>query len=98
MSTADTKQTQPISPKEAVDAAAQYFTQVVGPINAQTAVAVEELEMSNDKKRWLVTLSHKDPLVSSVYTLYPGSDSKLYKVFDVDALTGKVNSMKSKKI
>lgn len=86
-----------IAPQDAVKAAADYFAQVVAPINEQSAVAVEELEMSGDKKEWLVTLSHKDPLASPIYSLYPGSDSRIMKVFRVEGETGQVISMKTKK-
>lgn len=87
-----------ITPNEAVKAAADYFTNAVGTINADTKLALEELEMSSDRKHWLVTLSHRDPTASPVYTLYPGSDTKLFKVFTIDAYTGDVLSMKAKKV
>lgn len=86
-----------IKPNEAVKAAADYFVQAVGEINEQTQVAVEGLEMSTDKKKWIVTLSHRDPLASGLYTLYPGSDTRLYKEFTVNSETSEVLSMKPTK-
>jgi hypothetical protein len=88
----------PIQPQEAVKAAADYFSQVVMPIDANTRLVLEELETSTDGKNWLVTLSHMDPTAPALFTLYPGSDKKLYKVFIVDAFTAQVKSMKAKKI
>lgn len=97
----ETKKTtnqQPIEPRDAVQAAVDYFINVVGPVDGNTRLAVEELEMNKEGTLWLVTLSHRDPTAPAVYTLYPGSDAKLYKVFQVDAFTKRVVSMKAKKL
>lgn len=85
-----------ITPQKAVEASAKYYFAVV-PKEEQMPLNFEEIEMSADKKYWLVTLSHKDP-GPSVYTLYPGNDNKQYKVFTVDAHTGETISIKAKKL
>jgi hypothetical protein len=96
MSKTNTTKPQPIKPNEAVQAAAKYFVQAIGQINEQTAVVVDGQEMSSDKKHWIVTLSHKDPLASALDTLHPGNDTRLQKVFTIDAFTSEVLSMKAK--
>lgn len=87
-----------ISPNEAVKAAGEYFAAVVGPINEATQVSVEGIELSRDRSQWLVTLAHRDPTTPALYTLYPGSVAKVYKLFTIDAKTGAVLSMKPTKI
>jgi len=87
-----------ITPNEAVKAAGDYFQSVVMPIDSNAQVSVEGIELSTDKTNWLVTLGHRDPTTPALYTLYPGNANKLYKLFTIDAKTGKVLSMKSTKV
>ncbi len=78
---------QRISPQEAAAAASRYYNALTGLGQAAT---VEEMELNDDGTRWLVTLG----LVDSPF----GFAAKTYKVFDVDAYTGEVLSMKIRQI
>jgi len=74
-----------IEAKEAVIAAAKYFTDITGHTGG---VTVEEIELSDDEKYWLVTLGFKE----REDFIYP--EKQAYKLFEVDVYTGKVRSMK----
>jgi hypothetical protein len=85
-----------ISVKEAVTAAARYFTDVTGYTQG---VTVEEVELAEDKTYWLVTLGYLAPQRggSPLVTLYAPPEVQ-YKLFKVDAKTGEVTSMKTRKL
>ncbi len=74
-----------IEAKDAVIAAAKYFTDITGHTGG---VIVEEIELSDDEKYWLVTLGFKE----REELMY--AEKKAYKLFEVDAYTGEVRSMK----
>lgn len=77
-----------IDAKQAVIAAANYFTQVTGNTSG---VTVEEIEREGDV--WLVTLGFYPPAIPSTpFSLAPAT--KAFKVFRVDATSGEVLSMK----
>lgn len=85
-----------IEPKVAVENAAKYYRDATGD-NSQ--LLLEELELSEDKKKWHVTLSHINPANQSIAVLLGNqTDNRLYKAFIVDASSGDVLSMKVKKI
>ncbi len=84
-------------PSQAVKTAVDYFEKVVAPVTKDVQMNLESLEMSQDSKQWLVTLSHRDLTTSSVYTLYPNAAPRLYKLFTIDVASGNVLSMKSTK-
>ena len=85
-----------IEPKIAVENAAKYYRDVSGD-NSQ--IILEELELSRDKKKWHITLSHANPVNQSISVLLgTQSENRLYKAFVVDAISGDVDSMKAKKI
>ena len=84
---------QRIPAKDAVTAAAAYFTEVTG---YTSGVTVEEIELTEDGKTWLVTLGfvareERTPVV------WLRAD-KAYKVFSVNAVTGEVTSMKIREV
>jgi hypothetical protein len=55
-------------------------------------VRLEEVELSEDGKYWLITLSF--PLPASLGVVYLGGGGRQYKLFKIDADTGEVLSMK----
>lgn len=75
-----------ISAKEAAGHASKYLADVKSI--ASYNIGLEEIELSEDKKYWLITLSHPKGYIGSVMD---------YKIFKVDAYTGKVLSMKIRK-
>lgn len=85
-----------IEPKAAVENAAKYYRDIAGDA---TGILLEEIELSTDRKKWLVTLSHPNPNPSSISLLMGNqADNRLYKAFVIDAESGNVESMKVKKI
>jgi len=83
-----------ISPKDAVIAATKYFTDVTGNTSG---VSVEEMELSEDGKYWLVTLGYVELKLTGL-PLSLTRETKSYKSFKVNARTGDVLSMKIREI
>ncbi len=79
-----------IDAKKAVELAIQYFRSVSlgtpGPWN----ITVEEVELSEDETSWLVTLGYTD----SPTQVIVGGAGRRYKIFRIDATSGRVLSMK----
>jgi hypothetical protein len=75
-------ETSRISAKQAANSARAYMKSLV-PVAAD--VSVEEAELSEDERFWLITLG---------YEFAPFGGPKEYKVFKVDAQSGEVLSMK----
>jgi len=83
--------------KEAARRASEYFAGLYEPKSIDD-VQLEEVEMSDDGRYWLITLSY--PLLGAGLGLVPfGQISKRkYKLFTIDAQTGEVKSMKIREI
>ena len=60
-------------------------------------VQLEEVELSGDKKHWLITLSYEGVSNSVASSLLVGK-AVLYKIFKMDAKSGDVLSMKIRDI
>jgi len=80
-----------IDAKRAARAAMSYFQEMGAetghpPVN----VSLEEVERSKDGRSWLITLGYYEDSASAVFSAL----SKRYKVFQVDAASGEVLSMK----
>ncbi|RPI44117.1 MAG: hypothetical protein EHM46_03250 [Bacteroidetes bacterium] len=58
-----------------------------------TKVQLEEVELTNDRAHWLITLSYEGTSTSVASSLLVGK-SMIYKIFKLDAETGDVLSMK----
>ena len=72
-----------LTAKEAVEVAAKYLAELRSvPIYD---ISVEEIELTDDRKCWLVTLGHPRSFAGT---------TKDYKVIKVDAETAEVLSMK----
>lgn len=99
--TEDTTATQqPIGVKEAVLAAQKYIRQAYP--EGLIGLRLEEVEMSDDERYWYITLGFSridEPVpldaISSIDAMIAGRQTvREYKVFKIDAKTGKVLSMK----
>lgn len=81
-----------IDVKEAARSAAEYFAGLF-PDQGYSDVLLEEVELKEDEKHWLITLSYAlppsggDPLAS----IRPRQ--RRYKQFKIDAQTGRVQAM-----
>ena len=74
-----------ISAKQAAQKAAVYLQEIKSVYD----VSLEEIELSDNERYWLVTLSYSSNSLLS-------SNQEPWKIFKVDAETGKVLSMKSR--
>ena len=83
-----------INVKEATDKAKEHLLAFF-PDAEQ--VQLEEVELSEDKVHWLITLSYEG-LASSVASSMLVGKSLLYKIFKLDAKQGEVISMKIRDI
>jgi hypothetical protein len=83
-----------IDVKEATDKAKAHL---VSFFPEAEQVQLEEVELSEDKAHWLITLSYEG-ISSSVASSMLVGKSLLYKIFKLDAETGEVLSMKIRNI
>jgi len=83
-----------INVKEATDKAKEYL---VSFFPDAENVQLEEVEMTEDKAHWFVTISYEGVSNSVASSLLVGK-TVLYKIFKIDAKVGKVISMKIRNI
>ena len=76
--------------RQAAGAAGRYFQALYPNVNFYS---LEEVELSEDEKYWIITLSFDWGSKTSVLGAIQPPKTK-YKVFKVDVKTGKVVSMK----
>ncbi|MDZ8258982.1 hypothetical protein [Nostoc sp. ChiQUE01b] len=94
-----------IDVRNAVVAAKEYFEGIQDMIgNSINDILLEEVELSEDKRFWHVTLGFSRPVAKTERTLIPEAISlatkyeREYKIFTVDAETGEVKSMKIREV
>jgi hypothetical protein len=97
-----TTQTKPgakiLDVKDAARAAAAYAEQLF-PDSARSVISLEEVELSEDEKYWLITLGfnvEQKDTTEVPWTILPPKAK--YRIFKVDARTGRVVSMKIRAI
>ena len=83
-----------IDVKEATDKAKEYL---VSFFPDAENVQLEEVEMTEDKAHWFVTISYEGVSNSVASSLLVGK-TVLYKIFKIDAKVGEVISMKIRNI
>lgn len=81
------KKKERISPREAATAASRYYNELT---NSAQLGSIEEIELSEDENRWIVTLGFLDTLAAF--------GPRVYKLFEVDARTGEVLSMRIRNV
>lgn len=87
-----------IDVKEAAKAAAEYFVNLYSD-QKYSDVLLEEVELTEDEKHWLITLSYAYEPPPSILDQFsagvvPKPKPRKYKVFKIDAATGNVEAMK----
>lgn len=94
------KQHQAVTKKNRIDAKAasaiakQYYQDIAE--SKDYRLTLEEIELSSDNKYWLITIGVYTPTTSPIF-LTQGFNERLdYKIFQIDAETGEVVSMKIK--
>jgi hypothetical protein len=84
-----------IDARQAATAAADYFKELYPNV---ISFSLEEVELSEDGIHWLITLSFEiPPGRNNVMAAFQPPKTK-FKVFKVDAKTGKVIAMKIRKL
>ncbi|MCA1630377.1 MAG: hypothetical protein LC785_04065 [Acidobacteria bacterium] len=85
-----------IDVKQAAQLASDF---IVGLYSDQTIsdVRLEEIELSEDERHWLITLSFPSPVTSNVLGL-PVAGRRQYKILKVDRESGEVLSMKIREL
>jgi len=78
--------------RQAASTATNYLVNLY-PQQTLSNVQLEEVELSEDEKYWLITLSY--PVTHNLLNMQIRRE---YKVFKVDAATGQVRSMKIRKL
>jgi len=84
-----------ISAVEASEKAKSYFREVS---NTKDDISVEEVELDEQGKYWLITLGVHSPVTSLPLKAQGLDKLTSYKQFKVDSVTGKVLSMKIRMI
>ncbi|MFH1743343.1 MAG: hypothetical protein ABIH23_30420 [bacterium] len=79
--------------KEAATKALQYFKDLY-PATVLSSILLEEVELSDDRKFWLITLGYMPQTANPFLPFGPGG--REFKVFKVNSETGEVVSMKIK--
>jgi hypothetical protein len=86
-----------IDVKEAVQKAILFVHDVVPDSRANSAF-LEEVELSEDGAKWLVTVSVPSPKSSSLGSIMSGGSDRDYKLIRIDSTTGVVESLKIRKV
>jgi hypothetical protein len=82
-----------IDVKAAAETAAQYL-RALFPDIPHDSIRLEEVELDEAGEIWFITLSFLERSDSAFAALATGGYERKYKVFAVDAVSGKVKSMK----
>lgn len=85
-----------VSAKEAAINAKTYYESLADA--GQRRVTLEEVDLSDDGKYWLITLGIYEPTTAMALISLGLKESLNYKQFKVDATTGEVLSMKIRQI
>ena len=81
-----------INVQQATQSATAYLSDLQGFMGGLVEdIRLEEVELSEDGERWSITLSFARPGMNQ---LVPGQGQREYKLFEISAVTGKVQAMK----
>ena len=80
--------------KEATEKAVEHFKKFYPNIEK---VQLEEVEITDDDTYWNIVLSYENIETTPLSYLQVGQQ-RTFKVFKIDAITGKVRSMKTRNI
>jgi hypothetical protein len=88
--------------RAAVYAVQNYFQSIQDLMGVQIEdLRLEEVELSEDKKNWLITLGYEQPSYRNNplgLPTIPQPQPREYKVFKLNAETGEVESMKIREL
>ena len=89
-----------IDVREAAKAAAEYFSKLYSD-KQYSDLLLEEVELSEDEKHWLITLSYAYEVATAptaLSTFLSTGKHRKYKLFKIDAATGNVEAMKIRRL
>lgn len=84
-----------IANKEAAQIAIEYLKNFYDDTKN---LLLEEVELTEDRKSWLITLSYDSPIQQSALDIAIGKKNRDYKIFDIDSDSGLVKSMKIREL
>lgn len=85
---------EPLDAKRALEAAEVYFRALFNSLSVSN-LSLEEVQMSPDRKHWLVTLSFEEARPKSAdLPSFLRVPRQKFKVFEVECRTGRVIAMK----
>lgn len=85
--------------KTAVSSAQTYLQSIQDIMGDLQDLRLEEVELSKDKKYWLITLGYDIPVkTKSLLAIGTPLVTREYKIFKVSSETGEVEAMKIRKI
>ncbi|OIP66911.1 MAG: hypothetical protein AUK43_21015 [Oscillatoriales cyanobacterium CG2_30_40_61] len=90
-----------IDVRAAVSSAQNYFNQLKSLIGSIENLRLEEVELSDDKKFWFITLGFERKITNKNNRLkleIAPQSLREYKVFKINAETGEVESMKIREL
>lgn len=95
MSTSQAVEPPKIDVKAAAHLAAEYFTSLFPNVDK---ILLEEVELSEDRKYWFITLSYVSPLDETLVAVFPVNKPRKYKQFKIESENGQVLSMKIREV
>lgn len=81
--------------KQAVKLALDFFTNLYRGKLSSSDVLLEEVELTEDGKYWLITLSYP---IANPLSITKQLKKREYKVFKINVESGKVQSMKIREV
>lgn len=84
--------------KTAVSATHNYLQSIQSIMGNLQDIRLEEVELSEDKEYWLITLGFDIPAKTKSPLAIGLAPNREYKVFKVNAHTGEVEAMKIRKL
>ncbi|MCF6158665.1 MAG: hypothetical protein E3K32_08865 [wastewater metagenome] len=82
--------------KDATEVATKYFINLFG--DKYSDLALEEVEISEDEKYWYITIGYNVDKPAFSHSLPFTRTGREYKCFKIERKTGKVLSMKIRKV
>lgn len=87
-----------IGVKDAVQRAIVFVGEVMESERSRNAL-LEEIELSEDRSQWLVTISVPAPMTNSLSAALGGKpQNRDFKILKIDASTGEVASLKIREV
>jgi hypothetical protein len=94
-----------INARQAAQSAASYLNEIRDLIDAKLKdIRLEEIELLEDQKNWIVTLGYDVPYEPSPLSVFQFMNppetayTRNYKIFEVNSETGDVQSMKIRSV